>query len=484
MKVSLYLFSLTFLWHCYDKYYLNTVVEDTANASVAADKVTHEVIKRAFDWAQNHIVCKEAFKSRPELLSVRMFDRFTNSNAESEHSALKKKSNNISATGSIFKLYQTIEMDAKRRDLLKKQEQHAHAGSVDTKTKCMLSRYLVKNCFFEMQYKCELAKECISKREYKTQWKVIYTRKSEFTSEPHNNFLPYMRRVRTVRLTENNYLQCSCKGYERYGYPCHHLLHVLKCYKTADIKRHWIHIRWSGFYCKYHYSKDSTSEQRKIYEQIYDGFPVGPHYVDETTPRTFPVYDAFSNSVSIRSEMFDVPSYQIMSRRNLKSVWTNVHTTTNPGIKQLLEQKTDSLLKSFVFSSSQNTLFSQPMSQPIDEYNNNEVYDNDVVRECNLVNGYPANMDYNTFKVLLQRAVELCGSNRNYKEQLHDQLSGFIHSMELKNNDNMTLIERRNHTFVASKEKGDKPNVTIISSNKVVNTTKRNVKRKKASYEK
>ena len=56
--------------------------------------------------------------------------------------------------------------------------------------------------------------------------------------------------------------------------------------------------------------------------------------------------------------------------------------------------------------------------------------------------------------------------------------------MEINNNDNMALMERRNQAFVASNGEGGNPNVTIISSNKVVNTTNRNVKRKKLAYEK
>lgn len=61
----------------------------------------------------------------------------------------------------------------------------------------------------------------------------------------------------------NGYLQCSCKVYERYGYPCHHTLHVVNCYCTHDIKREWIHIRWSKDYL-FNYFNSSTDPKYTI----------------------------------------------------------------------------------------------------------------------------------------------------------------------------------------------------------------------------
>ena len=58
------------------------------------------------------------------------------------------------------------------------------------------------------------------------------------------HFLPLIQRKRYVKLNKDNLLQCSCKRYERYGYPCHHLFHVLGCKETSEIQREWIHIRW------------------------------------------------------------------------------------------------------------------------------------------------------------------------------------------------------------------------------------------------
>ena len=56
------------------------------------------------DWAQNHIICKDSFRQRSKLLHLHMFDQYTNSNAEAEHSVLRKESLGVQANGKLYYL--------------------------------------------------------------------------------------------------------------------------------------------------------------------------------------------------------------------------------------------------------------------------------------------------------------------------------------------------------------------------------------------
>ena len=66
---------------------------------------------------------------------------------------------------------------------------------------------------------------------------------------------------------------------------------------------------------------------------------------------------------------------------------------------------------------------------------------------------------------------------------VNDILNEFNIAMEANHNDNQKVFKQKNKTFM-NKDKSDVDNeVTLISSNKVVNTLARSTKRTKYTYE-
>ena len=108
-------------------------------------------------------------------------------------------------------------------------------------TKCHISILYVTKCYEALVRNCDLATKCVLKQIDNANWIVIYSRKWKYNLNHYLHFLPMIQRKRYVSC-QDGYLQCSCKVYERYGYPCHHILHVINCTSTNDVKREWIHI--------------------------------------------------------------------------------------------------------------------------------------------------------------------------------------------------------------------------------------------------
>ena len=55
------------------------------------NQINANEVENALYFIQNSILGKESFEIRPSVLGTRMFDEFTNSNAEAEHVSLKKR---------------------------------------------------------------------------------------------------------------------------------------------------------------------------------------------------------------------------------------------------------------------------------------------------------------------------------------------------------------------------------------------------------
>ena len=156
-----------------------------------------------------------------------------------------KKSLGLQANGSLHQLYQLSDMDARHCHFIKKQNEHSSLTKADdTKLLCHLLSCVTKSCFDILQQKVTMAKQCVSEQKDASEWCVIYYRQTKFdnTNVKCIHHLPYLKQIRTVQQNICGHLTCSCKCYERYGYPCHRLFHILKCYKTNDVKHEWIHI--------------------------------------------------------------------------------------------------------------------------------------------------------------------------------------------------------------------------------------------------
>ena len=110
----------------------------------------------------------------------------------------------------------------------------------------------------------QCATRCISKQSDRSNWIVIFMPTKNQTVQPNADlhFLPRIKRKRYVTIT-NSVLHCSCKKMERFGYPCHHLLHVMAVPSIHDIKSEWIHIRWFKKYLV-EYCEPSIEEKVQI----------------------------------------------------------------------------------------------------------------------------------------------------------------------------------------------------------------------------
>ena len=99
----------------YLKIYLKKLVHDTANCRNHDDRISQNEVTNALHWISNHVLVHESFSIRPSLVHRFMFDELTTSNAEAEHSALKRSSLGISHKDSMHTLFYKTNMDAHRK---------------------------------------------------------------------------------------------------------------------------------------------------------------------------------------------------------------------------------------------------------------------------------------------------------------------------------------------------------------------------------
>ena len=145
-------------------------------------------------YIQNHIVSKESFAIRCDLLDVRMFDELTNSNAESKHAALKSNNSGVLSSISMSGLVDKTMIMSQKRSNLKSIEHTRDIHSTITSSDCELSKIIVKNCFFKLQNLVNLGNDCISKQVNFNSWIVIYLRKKEYNYQIDKHYLPYIQR--------------------------------------------------------------------------------------------------------------------------------------------------------------------------------------------------------------------------------------------------------------------------------------------------
>ena len=260
-------------------------------------------------------------------------------------------------------------------------------------------------------------------------------------------------------------MKCSCHMYERYGYPCHHLFHVLSCNSIHNIQKEWIDVRWTKSYLLTYLHKDTTSETNNLYSKLKDSFPKGIKF--HSIPNSkYPVYKGF-DSGSIDDRIFNEPKFQFMSQKT-KSLWIECNKSDNIELNKLLSQKDDNYISQQIhLSQEQDTLLETNTFQP-----NN---DSDINEEDSIgASGYNDNevMDYTDNFALFKRAFQLAGNNTEKHRKLYSMLSEFVIENEINHKDNDEVILNR---------KGN--NDITVSYNKVVNTTKRSTKRKKACWE-
>ena len=157
-------------------------------------------------YVENIILKKEAFEIRPFLLGTLMFDEFTSSNAEAEHSSLKRPSLGVLHHISMTTLFQKTKQDSARKTNERLQLQAKDLDMTDTMTKCFMSNYLVQKCFEAIKKRIELSKQCVSKQIDSKNWIVVFNRHKQVNRDHFKHFLPNIQRKRFVTLTKGMFM--------------------------------------------------------------------------------------------------------------------------------------------------------------------------------------------------------------------------------------------------------------------------------------
>ena len=264
-------------------------------------------------------------------------------------------------------------------------------------------------------------------------------------------------------------LMCSCRRYERYGYPCHHMFHVMKVYKTEEVKKEWIHIRWFKHYTSHYLHPDSTNQQNELYNKLIVMYPKGPRFYAQHYD-TYPHFEAFDGKV-VTAHMFPSSNFYFCCRKT-NTCWIRQNNTDDSAIKQLIQSKTPDLVSVDVnLSQEQEHIHSQTHLEDDNAFDMDQNNDNndDI---CAYRKDHPI---YTDKMAMFRRASDLCGNDVEKHKELYEMLHGFVSSNEMNNGDNDKILAKR---------KAENYSVpTLISSNKVINTTHRSTKRKKAFHE-
>ena len=243
------------------------------------------------------------------------------------------------------------------------------------------------------------------------------------------------------------------------------MLHVINCTNTNDVKREWIHIRWSKEYLLNYLNRTTDTEINLIYEKLYDCHPKGLKYIHQTATSSYPIYKGFDNR-SIQSSMFDVPNSQFMCQKTL-SLWVESNNTNDPELQQLLSKNDHEMI-------TQNVILSQQQHNHISQSQNDDYVLDDNNSQSSLSHIY-SNIcgddevtDWNDNIGLLKRAFQLAGCDVNKHRQLYNSINNFIIENEINHNDNDEVLQNRS-----------KDDTVIISSNRIVNKRHKSMKRKK-----
>ena len=266
-------------------------------------------------------------------------------------------------------------------------------------------------------------------------------------------------------MLSEGFLSCSCKTYERYGYPCHHLFHVLECNKTSDIQKEWIHIRWTKDYVLNYLHPDTNDIRNHMYDKLYSNQPIGIKHVVSNTLQ-YPIYNGF-DGISINTTMFNVPDSQFMSQNN-RMLWIEQNKTNCPELNALLQTEEVPMINNTI-------VLSQSQQQHID--NDKQINENNdfIVDDNEDDDLEPSNNDIMSFTEnngLFKRAFDLAGNDVDKHRKLYNMLSDFVIENEISHNDNAIVLKKRSNDDVIN-----------ISSNKIVNTSHRSNKRTKNGWE-
>ena len=267
----------------------------------------------------------------------------------------------------------------------------------------------------------------------------------------------------------DGFLQCSCKTYERHGYPCHHILHVCNCNSIHQVQREWIDIRWTKDYLLKYLHPNTDKATNELYLKLKTNLPKGVSFHNPIN-MSYPIFRGFTDTAILQG-LFDVPNFQFMSQTT-QSLWIECNSTDDTEIQKLIHQnKSADFVGKRIFLSQEQQLVAteEQHNNDVESYNLNNDSDSDM--NLNIPTESEVT-DYTENFALFKRAFQLANKDISKHRELYTLLSNFNIENEINHVDNEIVMNER-----------DVSEKIIISSNKVLNTSKRSMKRKKSGWE-
>ena len=87
------------------QYYLHKLIKDTIQYKDHR-KICLDQVENALHWIKNSVIDQPSFSIRSSLLGVRMYDEYTTSNVESEHSIIKSNSVGLTANSTVTNMFE------------------------------------------------------------------------------------------------------------------------------------------------------------------------------------------------------------------------------------------------------------------------------------------------------------------------------------------------------------------------------------------
>ena len=186
------------------QYYLHKLIKDTIQYKDHR-KICLDQVENALHWIKNSVIDQPSFSIRSSLLGVRMYDEYTTSNVESEHSIIKSNSVGLTANSTVTNMFEKTDLNAEKRS----QQRHIFQSNdilcTNVQTKCQASRVFVKCCYEQILKRVELTQKCISKQTDSRHWIVIY-QSTTTNGKHHLHILPKIKRKRFVTLSLGKFL--------------------------------------------------------------------------------------------------------------------------------------------------------------------------------------------------------------------------------------------------------------------------------------
>jgi len=202
--------------------------------SVLEDCITKYIIPHVYSFAYY------------QYTNIRHFGTHCNNGVEGGHYAYKNAAISVSTQDSL------CAMDSKLID-----HNELRIGSNQTTTtpcqtwsSSKTSTHVVRTTEYELMTVKLRAPDYSCRRLSLTSWEVAHKDYEQTDHIPTNNVVPSFRRRRTVQMTSDGFMSCSCKKFETCGLGCSHILCAFNSlnnssafeYEVTDVSCIWYNI--------------------------------------------------------------------------------------------------------------------------------------------------------------------------------------------------------------------------------------------------